>query len=127
MTWLGWAANAVSGNGRTVRAIFVIGTAISVPMAASVSTAYDDGGRIFAFSLAGIVLLGLATLTLGAADELGQRLEHRGSIGGQERDALLVALREAGAEVEVASARVRLAAAKAAIATGGVIIDIMPK
>ena len=60
-----WAANTVSGNGRAVRAIFIVGTAVSVPMAASVSTAYDEGGKIFAVFLAAILVLGIATLWLG--------------------------------------------------------------
>jgi low temperature requirement protein LtrA len=59
-----WSANAVSGNGRAVRAVFLIGTAVSVPMAASVSTAFDDGGPVFSISLAMIVLLGIVTLVL---------------------------------------------------------------
>ncbi len=60
-----WAANRVSGNGRTVRAIFLIGTAVSVPMAASVSTAFDAGGLLFSITQAAIVTLGLVTLALG--------------------------------------------------------------
>ena len=60
-----WAANAVSGNGRVVRLFFLVGTVASVPMAASVSTAFGSGGPSFAISLSVIVLLGLATLTLG--------------------------------------------------------------
>jgi low temperature requirement protein LtrA len=59
-----WAANAVSGNGRTVRLFFLIGTATSVPMAASVSTAFGSGGPLFAITLSVIVLLGGATVTL---------------------------------------------------------------
>ena len=60
-----WAANRVSGNGRAVRAIFLVGTAVSVPMAASVSTAFDTGGVLFSITLATIVALGLATMALG--------------------------------------------------------------
>ena len=59
-----WAANAVSGNGRPMRAVFLVGTVVSVPMAASVTTAFDEGGPIFAVSLASIVALGMATLML---------------------------------------------------------------
>lgn len=57
-----WSANAVSGNGRTVRVLFLVGTAISVPMAASVTTAFGVGGPVFAISLA--VIYGLAALTM---------------------------------------------------------------
>ncbi|MCB0971907.1 MAG: low temperature requirement protein A, partial [Acidimicrobiales bacterium] len=60
-----WSANAVSGNGRTVRLLFLAGTAISVPMAASVSTAYGPGGPVFAISLALIYALAAATMALG--------------------------------------------------------------
>ncbi|MGI9603406.1 MAG: low temperature requirement protein A [Acidimicrobiales bacterium] len=60
-----WAANRVSGNGRRVRVLFLIGTAVSVPMAASVSTAFESGGPLFAITLSSIVVLGLATITIG--------------------------------------------------------------
>ena len=61
-----WSANAVSGNGRVVRLLFLVGAATSIPMAASVSTAFDDGGPVFAVSLAIIQLLALGTLGLVA-------------------------------------------------------------
>jgi low temperature requirement protein LtrA len=60
-----WSANAVSGNGRTVRVFFLIATAASVPMAASVSTALGAGGPVFAISLGTIFLIGAATMALG--------------------------------------------------------------
>jgi low temperature requirement protein LtrA len=62
---LTWAANAVSGNGRTVRLIFLVAAAASVPMAASTSTALDDGGPVFAATLAIIMALGFLTQSLG--------------------------------------------------------------
>src|SRR5918994_1936478 len=62
---LTWAANAVSGNGRAVRLIFLAATAASVPMAASTSTALDEGGPVFAATLAVIMALGFLTQTLG--------------------------------------------------------------
>lgn len=55
-----WAANAVSGNARPVRAIFLVATAASVPMGASVTTAFGSGGGVFAFGAAFIVLMGLS-------------------------------------------------------------------
>ncbi len=78
MMWLPWsqftwAANAVSGNGRTVRFLFLVATATSVPMAASVSTAFGSGGPIFAVTLSVIVLIGLATQLLGV--EKGTELQ----------------------------------------------------
>ncbi|MEZ5238388.1 MAG: low temperature requirement protein A [Microthrixaceae bacterium] len=60
-----WSANAVSGNGRTVRIFFLVATVASVPMAASVSTAFGTGGPVFAVPLAVIMLIGLATMLLG--------------------------------------------------------------
>lgn len=64
-----WSANAVSGNGRRVRILFLVATVASVPMAASVSTAFGPGGPVFAISLGVIMLIGLATMLLGL--ELG--------------------------------------------------------
>jgi low temperature requirement protein LtrA len=68
--WFGWsvftwAANAVSGNTRPVRLIFLIATATSVPMGASVSNAFDSGGATFAICASIIMLmaLGLQLLT----------------------------------------------------------------
>jgi low temperature requirement protein LtrA len=64
-----WSANAVSGNGRRVRILFLVATVASVPMAASVSTAFGPGGPVFAISLGVIMLIGLTTMLLGM--ELG--------------------------------------------------------
>lgn len=63
---LTWTANAISGNGRGVRAIFLMATAVSVPMAASTATALGRGGAPFALSLTGIMLLGFAMQALSA-------------------------------------------------------------
>ena len=60
-----WSANAVSGNGRPVRLLFLIATATSVPMAASISTAFGPGGPVLAVCIAIIFLLGAAMLALG--------------------------------------------------------------
>jgi low temperature requirement protein LtrA len=54
-----WAANAVSGNAREVRAIFLVGTAVSVPMGASVQSAFTSGGGTFAICATVIVFLGI--------------------------------------------------------------------
>ncbi|MEM7091412.1 MAG: low temperature requirement protein A [Actinomycetota bacterium] len=56
-SWFTWIANGVSGNGRIARTIFLIATALTVPMAASVETAFDDGGSTFAFSAALIMAI----------------------------------------------------------------------
>ncbi len=54
-----WAANAVSGNAREVRAIFLVATAASVPMSASITTAYGSGGGTFAICASIIVAMAL--------------------------------------------------------------------
>ena len=69
---LAWSANAVSGNGRPVRLIFLAATVVSVPMAAATSTALDGGGPVFAISLTIIMLLGFGIAALGA--EVGSAL-----------------------------------------------------
>ena len=81
MIWLPWtqftwSANAVAGNARPVRALFLVGTVASVPMAASVTTALHGGGPTFAIPLAVILSLALFTMFAGLpADH-----EARGSI-----------------------------------------------
>ena len=67
---LTWAANAVSGNGRTVRALFLVATVVSIPMAASTSFAFDDGGPVFAVALSTIMLIGFVMQTLGTSEEI---------------------------------------------------------
>jgi low temperature requirement protein LtrA len=61
---LAWAANAVSGNARSVRLIFLAATAASVPMAAATSTALGAGAEVFAVTLGIIMLLGFAIQAL---------------------------------------------------------------
>ncbi|HSF86783.1 MAG TPA: low temperature requirement protein A [Acidimicrobiia bacterium] len=67
---LTWAANAISGNGRPVRALFLVATIVSVPMAASTSTAFAGGGPVFAIALAGIMLIGFRMQTMGTTEEI---------------------------------------------------------
>ena len=63
---LTWATNVVSGNGRPVRLVMLAATAVSVPMAASTSTALEEGGAVFAVCLTAIMLLGFAVQGLGS-------------------------------------------------------------
>ncbi len=70
---LTWAANAVSGNGRPVRALFVGATVVSIPMAASTSTAFAGGGPVFAIALTGIMLIGFRMQTLGTREAADYR------------------------------------------------------
>lgn len=70
MLWLpwtqfSWAANAVPGNRRSVRLAFLVATVASVPMAAAVETALDDGGLLFAVPLAVIFAMANALLVVG--------------------------------------------------------------
>lgn len=60
-----WAANAVQGNARAVRMIFLVATAVSVPMGASVTTAFSSGGGTFAICASLIVLLGIGLQVWG--------------------------------------------------------------
>jgi low temperature requirement protein LtrA len=59
-----WSANAVPGNSRTVRVLFLVATAASVPMAASIQTAFDQSGALFAIPIAIIFLIALAMMVL---------------------------------------------------------------
>ena len=70
---LTWAANAISGNGRPVRILFLIATVVSIPMAASTSTAFAGGGPVFAIALTGIMLIGFRMQTMGTTDEIDYR------------------------------------------------------
>jgi low temperature requirement protein LtrA len=70
---LTWAANAVSGNGRPVRILFLIATVVSIPMAASTSTAFAGGGPVFAIALTGIMLIGFSMQTLSTTEEIDYR------------------------------------------------------
>jgi low temperature requirement protein LtrA len=65
MLWMAWstftwAANAVSGNARPVRVIFLIATAATLPAAGGVTTAYGEGGEVFAISVSVILATALA-------------------------------------------------------------------
>lgn len=72
MLWMAWStftwsANAVSGNGRMVRIIFLVATAATLPAAGGITTAYDGGGAVFAISVSVILAMALA-LQLWAHD-----------------------------------------------------------
>jgi low temperature requirement protein LtrA len=64
-----WSANAVAGNSRPVRVLFLVAAVASVPMAASVTTAFGDGGLSFGFSAAVILAMALGTMIVGLSDE----------------------------------------------------------
>lgn len=65
-----WTANATSARRRPIQLVFLAATAASVPMAASVSTAFGPGGLAFSVSLGVIYGLGLLLLVLGYAGRI---------------------------------------------------------
>jgi len=75
-----WAANAVSGNTRPARAIFLVATAASVPMGASVTTAFGSGGGMFAFGSSFIVLMGIGLQLWGLSGDNGLSAAHFQSV-----------------------------------------------
>ena len=64
-----WSANAVPGNQRIVRFGFMIATVASVPMAASISTAFEGGGPVFAVSLTVIFAMAITLYTVSVRDQ----------------------------------------------------------
>ena len=76
---LTWSANAVAGNSRPARLLFLLATAASVPMAASIQTAFDASGALFAIPLAVIFLSALGMMLTGAetgSEEFGSALRY---------------------------------------------------
>jgi len=71
MLWLPWtqftwAANAVSAHARNVQFILLIATVASVPMAAALGTALEDGGWLFAGSVVVILSMGLVLMVMAS-------------------------------------------------------------
>ncbi len=56
-SWFTWSANAVSGNSRPVRLVFLVGTALTVPLAASIEGAFENTGLVFGGSAAILMVL----------------------------------------------------------------------
>lgn len=52
-----WSANAVAGNSRFVRAIFLLATAISLPMGASLEAPFGEGSIVFAITVSAILAM----------------------------------------------------------------------
>ncbi len=76
-----WSANAVPGNQRSVRILFLVATAASVPMAAAVTSALGDGGALFAVPLAIIFLTALGMMVIGLdreSAEFGSAIRYAG-------------------------------------------------
>lgn len=64
-----WSANAVAGNSRPVRVLFLVAAVASVPMAASVTTAFGDGGLSFGVSASVILAMALGTMIIGLSHD----------------------------------------------------------
>ncbi|HSG14928.1 MAG TPA: low temperature requirement protein A, partial [Anaerolineae bacterium] len=58
-----WTANAVAGNSRFVRVVFMVATAISLPMAASLEAPFGVGSIVFAVTVSAILTM---PITIGA-------------------------------------------------------------
>ncbi|MDX1478874.1 MAG: low temperature requirement protein A [Saprospiraceae bacterium] len=56
-----WAANAVAGNSRFVRTVFMVATAISLPMAASLEAPFGSGSIVFAVTVSAILTMPIIT------------------------------------------------------------------
>lgn len=52
-----WSANAVAGNSRFVRAVFLLATAISLPMGASLEAPFGEGSIVFAITVSAILAM----------------------------------------------------------------------
>ncbi|MGI9608576.1 MAG: low temperature requirement protein A [Acidimicrobiales bacterium] len=73
-----WSANAVAGNSRFVRAVFMVATAISLPMAASLGAPFSDGSIVFAVTVSAILTMPIVTgVALLAGDEAVQSSNNR--------------------------------------------------
>ena len=59
-----------------MRVYFLVATAASMPMAASITTAFDAGGTTFAISICVIMAMGLSTMVLS----VGSLDEQRGAV-----------------------------------------------
>ncbi|MGB5756589.1 MAG: low temperature requirement protein A [Acidimicrobiales bacterium] len=64
-----WSANAVAGNSRFVRAVFMVATAISLPMAASLEDPFGNGSIVFAVTVSAILTMPIATGAALLAEE----------------------------------------------------------
>ncbi len=64
-----WSANAVAGNSRFVRAVFMVATAISLPMAASLEDPFGGGSIVFAVTVSAILTMPILTGAALLADD----------------------------------------------------------
>lgn len=72
-----WSANAISSSSRPVRFFFLIATLATIPVAATVRSAFGSGGGMFALGIAVIFLMpNLAYLASMEADQRSQALRY---------------------------------------------------
>ncbi len=64
-----WSANAISSSSRVVRSLFLIATVATIPMGASIQSAFEGGGRIFA--IAWLVVLAMGQFAMISGLETG--------------------------------------------------------
>jgi low temperature requirement protein LtrA len=64
-----WSANAVAGNSRFVRVVFLVATAISLPMAASLEAPFGVGSIVFAVTVSAILTMPIAIGAVLLVDE----------------------------------------------------------
>jgi low temperature requirement protein LtrA len=64
-----WSANAVAGNSRFVRGVFMVATAISLPMAASLEDPFGGGSIVFAVTVSAILTMPILTGAALLADD----------------------------------------------------------
>jgi low temperature requirement protein LtrA len=72
-----WAANAVAGNSRFVRAVFMVATAISLPMGASLGAPFGDGSIVFAVTVSAILTMPILTGAALFDDDAVRSSNHR--------------------------------------------------
>jgi low temperature requirement protein LtrA len=73
MIWLAWSqftwsANALSSSGRVTRLLMLVATIATIPMGASVQTAFGGGGLAFSLSMVTIMVMALTAMMTSAPD-----------------------------------------------------------
>lgn len=73
MIWLAWSqftwsANALSSSARITRLLMLVATVATIPMGASVQTAFEGGGLTFVGSMVTIFVMALAAMATSAPD-----------------------------------------------------------
>lgn len=72
-----WSVNAVAGNSRFVRLVFVLATAINLPMGVSLRAPFDEGSVVFAVTVSAILAIPVLTGTALLNDKQAQSSSRR--------------------------------------------------